>query len=354
MVSAIIVGKSNTNKQGNILFTAEVVKHFTPRGEDAVVFNSKQFILLKPPISGKFDLYIVQRGEISDFNNYFAIKPDRVKYYCDLLTSCSKKLYDEKSESQKTITYYVKNDFSKSLEKFTFAYDAASKDMNITAGDTSGTAISYSKSLEAKIEQQNGSSIVHFSIDSDQSDKYYLMATEYTVRHDFIKDIHIKTCLKNPGFLKIGGYSPSNIFKFLFTKVEEQNSPYFNGEMKRKFDIVSQLVKDSDASGNICESKKLNHFIIIDANSIVSNSSAGHHIPVPEKNIHILAPGSSDNFAFEMLVYHEGGSCPVDILTEEQVKGYAMLNKEQIQYLPKMIDEYIRETRDDLKHRNAQ
>ena len=65
------------------------------------------------------------------------------------------------------------------------------------------------------------------------------------------------------------------------------------------------------------------HFIVINDDAIVSNSSAAHHIPTSSKangSLHIVAPGCSDNFEFEMLFYHEDGECPSANLTAEQIE----------------------------------
>lgn len=358
-MSAIIVGKPNGDTRGRIEFSAEIVTCISPNKTlSQVVFDSLQFFLISPPLLGMFDIYIVQKGVISDFNNFFSngqkLKEQSDKnYYFELLTKCSSTLFSEKEKEQSERTYTKKIrealpfvTTQKPWEKYKFiSEDDTSVHIGIGT-DKRLSAHIYSEPFESQpITPQKGTSLIHFQISQSTKFKYYMIGVNYKVKHSYEKRLFDERCHNNTGFLNIYGYSPQNIFNELNDNVDRADLKYFTGDMQDKFDKISMMIDDKEASGNITTFNKTNHFIVIDATQdllFFQPSSGSHHIPIgptaKSKSVHVIAPGLSENYTFTMLLYHIDDTCPIIRLTPEQASA-----------LPDLIDNYIKGSLNNLK-----
>lgn len=361
-MSVVIVGTPTAGKKGKILFSCELVDGFqVDDGDKSVSFNSKQFILLESPEQGDYDMFLVQKGEISNFQNYFlAHRNDygKVEDVCKLLSHCSNKLYLELKDREKTLTnYLLPGLLKKKFPQFSFSLeDSNAQRINFTAKNgitlsecatiLSERNDSGKNSLEKIVQEtQKDYSIVNFKVpfDANKKEEYYFLGTEYRVSHECKLWPYPPDCRKKSGFMKLEGYSPANIFHHLLEHNENSDAKYFSGTMKDYFSkVVRCNNKDPLASGNICEDP-VPHFIIISENMIVSDSSAAHYIPDGAGTLHILAPGASDNYQFSMMVLYDKARCHIANLSEEQIK-----------YLPEAIDYYIKQVKRKIENHDKQ
>lgn len=354
-MSVIVIGKpSNKDQKGQIIFSAEVLTGFSEHDENDVSFLSKQFFLIEPPKEGHFDLYLLQKGILKNFKDYF-VSHETAEITRDLsiLSSCSNRVFAERLDSAFLSPNYVKTfTLENSNPRFTFGTLDNRVPHNMTVdvsiqGQQDGEALGAGKALiltqgrpcgqeeESTLEyvahaEEKDHSLIHLKISNIGSNtSFCLIGTQYEVHHESKRTKFPKTCPEDKGFTTFAGYSPVNVYQHLSQNLGKE-TPYFQGSAYNLFEKIVKLYRDDRSSGNICKKNYTHHLIVIDeSRMIVSDSSAAHYIPDGE-NIHILAPGISYNYRFKMMLQRDGSPCPISTLSPERS-----------QHLGGTIDDYI-------------